>query len=221
MKKSMGQQLFQAAVVLLGTLICGLGIQLELFSGAGVDPLTMFEEGLGRTTGVATGTIALGVNCVMLLLALLLNRKNIWVGTVITVFCLGPSINLFAGLMAGMGMLPPAGWLGKLAMNVAGVFLCGAGIAIYMLPDYGVGAMEAVMIFLAEKLHLPYGPVRIAMDCTWGVLGFFLGGTLGLGTVIGAIGIGASMDFCYRRLRKVLAGRIPVGREGRIPESIS
>ena len=75
MKKSMGQQLFQAAVVLLGTLVCGLGIQLELFSGAGVDPLTMFEEGLGRTTGVATGTIALGVNCVMLLLALLLNRK--------------------------------------------------------------------------------------------------------------------------------------------------
>lgn len=221
MKKSMGQQLFQAAVVLLGTLVCGLGIQLELFSGAGVDPLTMFEEGLGRTTGVATGTIALGVNCVMLLLALLLNRKNIWAGTVITVFCLGPSINLFAGLMAGMGMLPPAGWLGKLAMNVAGVFLCGAGIAIYMLPDYGVGAMEAVMIFLAEKLRLPYGPVRIAMDCTWGVLGFFLGGTLGLGTVIGAIGIGASMDFCYRRLRKVLAGRIPVGREGRIPESIS
>ena len=202
MKKSMGQQLFQAAVVLLGTLVCGLGIQLELFSGAGVDPLTMFEEGLGRTTGVATGTIALGVNCVMLLLALLLNRKNIWAGTVITVFCLGPSINLFAGLMAGMGMLPPAGWLGKLAMNVAGVFLCGAGIAIYMLPDYGVGAMEAVMIFLAEKLRLPYGPVRIAMDCTWGVAGFFLGGTLGVGTIIGAFGIGISLDLCLRGLKR-------------------
>lgn len=212
MKKSMGQQLFQAAVVLLGTLVCGLGIQLELFSGAGVDPLTMFEEGLGRTTGVATGTIALGVNCVMLLLALLLNRKNIWAGTVITVFCLGPSINLFAGLMAGMGMLPPAGWLGKLAMNVAGVFLCGAGIAIYMLPDYGVGAMEAVMIFLAEKLRLPYGPVRIAMDCTWGVAGFFLGGTLGVGTIIGAFGIGISLDLCLRGLKKTLRKAIPAGK---------
>lgn len=212
MKKSMGQQLFQAAVVLLGTLVCGLGIQLELFSGAGVDPLTMFEEGLGRTTGVATGTIALGVNCVMLLLALLLNRKNIWAGTVITVFCLGPSINLFAGLMAGMGMLPPAGWLGKLAMNVAGVFLCGAGIAIYMLPDYGVGAMEAVMIFLVEKLRLPYGPVRIAMDCTWGVAGFFLGGTLGVGTIIGAFGIGISLDLCLRGLKKTLGKAIPAGK---------
>ncbi len=212
MKKSMGQQLFQAAVVLLGTLVCGLGIQLELFSGAGVDPLTMFEEGLGRTTGVAHGPIALGVTCVMLLLALLLNRKNIWAGTVITVFCLGPSINLFAGLMAGMGMLPPAGWLGKLAMNVAGVFLCGAGIAIYMLPDYGVGAMEAVMIFLAEKLRLPYGPVRIAMDCTWGVAGFFLGGTLGVGTIIGAFGIGISLDLCLRGLKKTLGKAIPAGK---------
>ena len=212
MKKSYSAQLVQALVVLLGTLICGLGIQLELFSGAGVDPLTMFEEGMGITTGIATGTVALGVNCAMLVLALLLNRKNIWAGTVITVLLLGPSINLFAGIMAGMGMVPPAGWAGKLAMNIAGVFLCGAGIAIYMLPDYGVGAMEAVMIFLADKLHLPYGPVRIAMDCTWGVLGFFLGGTLGIGTVIGAFGIGASLDLCLRQLKKLLGDRIPQGR---------
>ena len=212
MRAPLGRHLAQSALVLAGTLLFGLGIQLQLFSGAGVDPLTMFEEGLGRTTGVATGTIALGVNCVMLLLALLLNRKNIWVGTVITVFCLGPSINLFAGLMAGMGMLPPAGWLGKLAMNVAGVFLCGAGIAIYMLPDYGVGAMEAVMIFLAEKLRLPYGPVRIAMDCTWGVAGFFLGGTLGVGTIIGAFGIGISLDLCLRGLKKTLGKAIPAGK---------
>ena len=212
MKKSYSAQLVQALVVLLGTLICGLGIQLELFSGAGVDPLTMFEEGMGITTGIATGTVALGVNCAMLVLALLLNRKNIWAGTVITVLLLGPSINLFAGVMAGMGLVPPAGWVGKLAMNIAGVFLCGAGIAIYMLPDYGVGAMEAVMIFLADKLHPPYGPVRIAMDCTWGVLGFFLGGTLGIGTVIGAFGIGASLDLCLRQLKKLLGDRIPQGR---------
>lgn len=212
MKKSYSAQLVQALVVLLGTLICGLGIQLELFSGAGVDPLTMFEEGMGITTGIATGTVALGVNCAMLVLALLLNRKNIWAGTVITVLLLGPSINLFAGVMAGMGLVPPAGWVGKLAMNIAGVFLCGAGIAIYMLPDYGVGAMEAVMIFLADKLHLPYGPVRIAMDCTWGVLGFFLGGTLGIGTIIGAFGIGASLDLCLRQLKKLLGDRIPQGR---------
>lgn len=212
MRAPLGRHLAQSALVLAGTLLFGLGIQLQLFSGAGVDPLTMFEEGMGITTGIATGTIALGVNCVMLLLALLLNRKNIWAGTVITVFCLGPSINLFAGLMAGMGMLPPAGWLGKLAMNVAGVFLCGAGIAIYMLPDYGVGAMEAVMIFLAEKLRLPYGPVRIAMDCTWGVAGFFLGGTLGVGTIIGAFGIGISLDLCLRGLKKTLGKAIPAGK---------
>ena len=221
MKRSLSGQLFQTAVVVLGTLLCGFAIQLELFSGAGVDPLTMFEEGLGRTLGIATGTVALGVNCTMLVLAALFNRKKLWVGTVITALLLGPAINLFAWVFLRLGIVQPATWAGKLIMCIAGVVLCGVGIAVYMLPDYGVGAMEAVMILLAEKLGKPYGPVRIAMDCTWGVLGFFLGGTLGLGTVIGAIGIGASMDFCYRRLRKVLAGRIPVGREGRIPESNS
>ena len=51
MKRSLSGQLFQTAVVVLGTLLCGFAIQLELFSGAGVDPLTMFEEGAGRTLG--------------------------------------------------------------------------------------------------------------------------------------------------------------------------
>lgn len=212
MKKSISAQLLQTAIVLLGTLICGLGIQLELFSGAGVDPLTMFEEGMGRTLGTATGNVALGVNCLMLLLAFLINRKRIWVGTAVTALLLGPSINLFAGIMAGLELVPPVGLAGRLAMNIAGVFLCGAGIAVYMLPDYGVGAMEVVMIFLSERLHLPYGPVRIGMDCTWGVIGFCLGGTLGIGTVIGAFGIGASMDFCLRWLKRVVGGRIPQGR---------
>lgn len=155
MKRSLASQLFQTAVVLFGTILCGFAIQLELFSGAGVDPLTMFEEGAGRTLGTATGNVALAVNCFMLLLALLFNRRKIWVGTVITALLLGPSINLAAWMFHSLGLLPPATWPGKLAMCLAGVLLCGAGIAIYMLPDYGVGAMEAVMILLSESCAFP------------------------------------------------------------------
>lgn len=212
MKKTFSARLAQFLMVLLGTAVCALGIQLELFSGAGVDPLTMFEEGMGRTLGTSTGNVTLGVNCVMLILAFAINRRRIWVGTAVTALLLGPFINLSAAAMDALGMLPPASWTGKLLFNVAGVLLCGAGIAIYLLPDFGVGAMEVVMIFLAEKLHRPYGPVRIAMDCTWGVLGFFLGGTLGVGTVIGAFGIGSSMELCLRGLNKVLGGKVPKGR---------
>lgn len=212
MKKTFSARLVQFLMVLLGTAVCALGIQLELFSGAGVDPLTMFEEGMGRALGTATGNVTLGVNCVMLALAIAVGRRRIWVGTAVTALLLGPFINLSAAAMDGMGMLPPAGWAGKLAFNIAGVLLCGVGIAVYLLPDFGVGAMEVVMIFLAEKLHLPYGPVRIGMDCTWGVLGFFLGGTLGVGTVIGAFGIGSSMDLSLRWLQKALGERVPKGK---------
>lgn len=212
MKKTFSARVVQFLMVLLGTAICALGIQLELFSGAGVDPLTMFEEGMGRTLGTATGNVTLGVNCVMLALAFAINRRRIWVGTAVTALLLGPFINLFAGMMDALGMTPPEGWPGKLLFNIAGVLLCGVGIAVYLLPDFGVGAMEVVMIFLAEKLRLPYGPVRIGMDCTWGVLGFFLGGTLGIGTVIGAFGIGSSMDLCLRLLQKALGDRVPKGR---------
>lgn len=212
MKKSFSAQLAQFLLVLLGTAVCALGIEIELFSGAGVDPLTMFEEGLGRTLGTATGNITLGLNCVMLALAFLVNRRRIWVGTAVTALLLGPFINLFAAVAGLLGLVPPSAWIAKILLNLLGVVLCGAGIALYLLPDFGVGAMEVVMIFLSEKLHLPYGPVRIAMDCTWGILGFFFGGTLGVGTFIGAFGIGCSMDLCLRALQKFLGGKVPKGR---------
>lgn len=212
MKKTFSDRVIQFLVVLLGTAVCALGIQLELFSGAGVDPLTMFEEGMGRTLGTATGNVTLGVNCVMLALAFAINRRRIWVGTAVTALLLGPFINLSAAAMDALGMTPPEGWAGKLGFNIAGVLLCGVGIAIYLLPDFGVGAMEVVMIFLSERLRLPYGPVRIGMDCTWGVLGFFLGGTLGVGTVIGAFGIGSSMDASLRMLQRALGDKVPKGR---------
>ena len=213
MRAPLGRHLAQSALVLAGTLLFGLGIQLQLFSGAGVDPLTMFEEGVGRRLGLPTGTITLSVNCVVLVFALLLNRRRVWIGTIINVLG-GPSVNFFAWAMDTLGMISPDTWPEKILFSLLGVFACGFGAAVYMLPDYGVGVIDVMMIYFSEKLHLPYAPVRIVMDTTSGVIGLFLGGTLGIGTVFGAFGIGIVLDYCHRWLRKSFGYRVPQGRDG-------
>lgn len=213
MKTPFGRHIVQSVIVLMGTLLFGLGIQLQLFSGAGVDPLTMFEEGVGRRLGLPTGTITLSVNCVVLVIALILNRRRIWIGTIINVM-VGPSVNFFAWLMETMGMTSPESWPVKIMFSLVGVFACGFGAAIYMLPDYGVGVIDVMMIYFSEKLHLPYAPVRVVMDGTSGVIGLFLGGTLGIGTIFGTFGIGIVLDYCHRWLRKLFGAKIPQGREG-------
>lgn len=195
--------------VFIGSVVCGLGIKLILLSGAGADPLTMFEEGLSKTIGVDTGIVVWGFNMIMLVIAFFLNRKAIGWGSLVASFFIGPAVTFF-----GMFGIPaPATFPGSIAMNVLGVVVCGLGIAIYMTPAYGVGAMEAIMMFISDRVHKTYGLVRVCMDCTWGVIGFFLGGTLGIGTIIGAFGIGTSLDLFFRGIKRFVLKEAPASQD--------
>lgn len=199
-KRTWQQLLPRLAAALAGAVVTGFGIHLILSSGVGVDPLTMFEEGLARVLGLGTGTVVWWVNMTVLALGALINRAKVGWGSLITALVIGPSVNLAASL----GLPVPGTLLSGIAVNLLGVAVVGLGIAIYMAADCGVGAMEIVMMFLADKTHKSYGLIRVLMDCGWLVLGILLGGTLGVGTVIGAFGIGISMDLCYRGITRLL-----------------
>lgn len=200
-KETLGQKLVCALWVFAGAAILGLGIVMVLQSGVGVDPLTMFEEGLAKTLAVPTGNVVFCFNMTTLAIGFVINRRRIGWGSLISCFFIGPSVTFFTAL----GVVPVLeGFVPNLAMNLVGIVVIGFGIAVYMVPDWGMGGTESVMIFIAEKLHKPYGVVRICMDSSLGVIGFFLGGTLGLGTVLGAFGIGSTMDFFYHRLCRVM-----------------
>ncbi len=200
MKRSLPQQLCRLFWVFVGAVVTGLGIRLILLSGAGADPLTMFEEGLAKTLGLDTGLTVWGVNMVFFVVALLVNRGLLGWGTLVTAFCIGPSVSFFESL----ALSAPASFPAAVAVNVLGVLVVGLGIAVYMSADYGMGALEAIMVRIAEKIHKPYGVTRVGMDCSWLVLGVLFGGTLGVGTVIGAFGVGLSMDFFYRGIKKYI-----------------
>lgn len=189
----------KALLVLLGTMVCAYGICLVLASGVGVDPLTMFQQGLAKTLGVSVSAGNWIVNMSVLLLGFILNRRQVGWGSLITSFCMGPFIALWSPLTP----VAPDSFVVGLLINALGVAVCGLGIAIYMLQDFGVGAMETMMTYFSDKFHKSYRLVRICMDCTWLVLGILLGGSLGVGTVIGAFGLGIALDFFCRLLTKL------------------
>lgn len=195
--------ILKALVVLLGTAVCAYGINLVLCSGVGVDPLTMFEEGLAKQLGIEVAYSNWGVNMTVLLIGFLINRKSVGWGTFITAFCMGPCMKLLTPLTPAA----PSGFWWGLVMNVIGVAVIGLGIAIYMSPNFGVGAMETIMTFFSEKLHKPYSVVRICIDCTWLLLGLLLHGTFGVGTIIGAFGVGFTLDLFYRLIHSAFLKR--------------
>ncbi|MEG1778066.1 MAG: hypothetical protein RR209_03725, partial [Angelakisella sp.] len=64
--------------------------------------------------------------------------------------------------------------------------------------------MEALMLFFTDRFKTPMGPTRVVQDCIWGLIGLLLGGTLGVGTIIGLFGIGMAIQLFYTRLRKLI-----------------
>lgn len=187
--------------VFIGSAICALGIQLTLLAGVGVDPITMFEEGMFKATGISVGTVTLLLNLFVLTLGFFLRRNAIGWGSLVCTFSVGPFINIWASL----GITAPEAFWGRLALDILGVAVIGLGIAIYMLPQYGIGGMEALMLFFSDTFHTPIGPTRIVQDCIWGAIGLLLGGTLGVGTIIGGFGIGLFIQLFYTQLSKLVS----------------
>lgn len=202
-KDTLVQKLICLLVVGIGSLICGLGIQLTLMAGLGVDPITLFEEGFAKTVGIPIGTTAVLFNICMLTLGFFLYRRAVNWGSLLATFTVGSSINLWAAVLPAFSL----GFVGQLLLDVAGVLIIGLGIALYMLPEYGTGGLEALMLYLGERFKKPIGPMRVCLDCSWGVIGILLGGTLGLGTLIGGVGIGMSIQLFYKPLQRLLPNR--------------
>lgn len=200
-KNTFSQKLFCLLVVFAGSVVCALGIELTLVANIGVDPVTMFEQGVFIATGISVGMAALLLNISALTLGFFLRPSAIGLGSVLCTFCVGPFINMWALV----GIARPQGFFGCLMLDILGVAVIGLGIAIYMLPQYGIGGMEALMLFFTEKFKTPMGPTRVAQDCILGAIGLLLGSTLGVGTVVGAFGIGLSIQFFYTQLSKLVS----------------
>ncbi len=177
------------AFVLLGFAI-GLTIRADL----GLAPWDVLYQGISERTGVPIGTVGILVGLVVLLAWIPL-RERIGLGTVLNVLLIGISIDLT--LLA----VPETGndavrW----AELVGGTFLIGPGAALYLSCELGAGPRDGVMTALVDR-GWSLRVIRTLMELTVLVVGFVLGGTVGVGTVLLAVTIGPNIHLFLDRLR--------------------
>ena len=83
----------------------------------------------------------------------------------------------------------------RIVMILVGCLIMAIGIATYIRAELGVGAIDLVSEIISAKLHRSYRMVRIVGDISFVVIGFFLGGTVGIGTVVAAFMTGPAVQF--------------------------
>jgi uncharacterized membrane protein YczE len=170
--------------LLAGLLLFGIGIAVMAASGLGLGPWEAFHQGIAMRTGLALGTVSILVGIPVLALWWPLGERP-GIGTILNVALIGTATNL------ALPLLPrPTDPVPQLAMSIGGVLLIGLGSGLYLAADLGAGPRDGLMTGLHHRYGWSIRRARTGIEVVVLVAGFLLGGTVGLGTVLFAFGIG-------------------------------
>lgn len=170
--------------LVIGLVLYGVGDGLMISAGLGVDPWTVFAQGLSRHTGIGVGWITNIVGLLVLLLWIPLRQKP-GLGTLLNVLLVGTAIQ------ATVTVLPPVhGLLMQILLLVAGVLAVALASGLYIGAHFGPGPRDGLMTGMNSRLGWPIWVSRLTVEVTVLAIGWLLGGTVGVGTVVFALGIG-------------------------------
>ena len=190
-----------------GLAFFGFGIALFLRANLGLAPWDIFHKGLSKKLDISIGLVIVGVGLLLLLLWIPL-RQRPGVGTILNAIEIGLVVNLTKPLIGEPDQL-----IIRALMVIAGVLVIGLGSALYIGAGLGSGPRDGLMLGLSKRSiagrQISIRVARTAVELTVMVAGIFLGGTVGIGTVIFMFGIGPLVQLILPRFEMRLASDRP------------
>jgi len=170
--------------LLVGLVLFGIGIGLMVEADMGLAPWEALHQGIADQLGLQIGTVSILLGIPILALWWPLGERP-GIGTVLNVVLIGVATNITIDVIPTAESIPI-----QLAMMFGGVVVIGLGSATYLSADLGAGPRDGLMTGLHHRFGWSIRRARTAIELAVLVLGWALGGTIGLGTVVFALGIG-------------------------------
>jgi len=170
--------------LLLGLTLFGLGIAMMVVANLGLSPWEVFHQGISRRTGIPLGTVGIITGILVLLLWIPLKERP-GIGTITNVFLIGIVIDITLLILpANVDTL----WI-RWVLMLGGTVVIALGSGLYIGVGLGPGPRDGLMTGIARR-GIPIGLARGGIELTVLVAGWLLGGTVGIGTLAFAFGIG-------------------------------
>ena len=183
--------------LIAGLLVSSIGITMMLQANVGLEPWSVLQQGIAQTCGITYGVSSILVGAAVILIAIACGER-VGLGTVANIFLCG----VFIDTLLALGWIPRMeGLASGVLMLLAGLELLALGTWMYMRSALGSGPRDALMVALARKTGRSVGLCRAAVEVVIILVGWYLGGQLGLGTVISALGLGTLFNLNFALLR--------------------
>ena len=182
--------------LVFGLALFGLGEGLLVVSMVGNSPWTVLAQGIHLDIGFSIGLITILISIVVLLFWIPLNQK-LGIGTILNALIIGLMIDFCIKYVP-----TPESYISQLLLAAIAVLTVGMGGGIYLVANLGAGPRDGLMIGLQKKTNLPIAAVRALLEITVMSIGWYLGGTVGIGTLLFAFGIGPAVALGLLIVRK-------------------
>ena len=174
--------------LLIGLILFGLGETMLIAANVGVSPWTVLAQGISIKTGYSIGISTFMVSIGVLILWIPLKQKP-GIGTILN------TIIISIVLDVSLPYLPtPESFFLQALQVFIGVIIVGLGSGFYLISNLGPGSRDGLMTGLQKKTNLPIALIRATIEVNAVVFGFYLGGVVGIGTLVFAFGIGPAVS---------------------------
>lgn len=211
--RSAGGILLNAVLAAVSLFVNGLGVYLTIHADIGAGPWDVFNLGLSKTFGILYGTASITVSLMILLIDIIL-REPIGIAMFIDAVVVGKAVDFFQYL----DIVPtPKTLPGSIAMIFVGLTIMGYTQFFYMRSALGCGPRDTLLVGLARHMKkIPIGAISIALLSLATLIGWLLGGPVGIGTLLCAFCAGPIMQLAFQSVRFDATGI----RHQRLPESL-
>jgi uncharacterized membrane protein YczE len=189
--------------LLVGLVLYGWSMAMMVRSGLGLDPWDVFHYGLARHVPLSFGQVTIVVGAIVLLAWIPL-RQRPGVGTILNIFVIGLAADFGLAMMTQPGNL-----VGRGALLVGGIVLNGLAGALYVGAHLGPGPRDGLWVAITRRYGLSIRLVRTIIELSVLLVGWLMGGVVGVGTVLYALSIGHLNQFFLHRVQV----RVPIADE--------
>ena len=174
-----------------GLFVFAIGVYLTIQANIGVAPWDVLNQGLTKRTGFLYGNVMIMVSLTVILLDVLM-KEPIGMGMLLDTLVVGKTVDL----MNYLNLVKPRQTLwGGVFLLIAGIFLLAIGMRIYMALGLGCGPRDTFLVALCKRFpKLSIGALHVIMWATVTVIGWFLGGQVGLGTIVSVVAMGPVLN---------------------------